>query len=1024
MIVGLLQLSDIHIEAQNNSILSKHDKIPWALQEYIYQLDHLFIIITGDSAFSGREIEYLQVMQMIDNIKKDILSIKRIELSILIIPGNHDCFLPELPVRSILIKNIQSGMSSITKDEISILTDPQKEFFEYLKCYEETSALIFDELLLKTYSFELNGKKIVFNCFNSSWISERKETPGTLYFPVERYTEHLSKVEGDLIISAIHHPNNWYIPENGRALRSVLEKYSDLILTGHEHVATAKKIENFDGERVQYIEGGVLQETGVEHISNFNFILFDLEEELQKITRFTWNEDYYSNSYASGWMNYYHANSARSTHFILSDNYQAKLDDPEINLKHPRKAKVILGDIYIYPDAKIVISDEKTSKFEQIINLEKITLDCKLNVIVFGSERSGKTSLCKMIYSHFYNKGYVPVYINAVDIKARSLEDFNKTVYKNFSIQYSKEMIERYKQLDHKKKILIIDDMEKFKQPSEVMSRLLKQIKEVYPNLIITGSEMLKFSNIIEISEEKNEVFEQFEKYEILQFGHYQRSKLIDKWNNIGNSALSEVDLLEKNDRITADINTVIGNNFVPSFPFFLLIIIQTAESDIPHSYKDSAYGYYYELLITQSFINIDIQPKELDAYYTYISELAYYVYKNEVYEISDTELWRFNNYLCQKYDLDHEYERTVTRLVDSSILEKLGDYYRFKLNYIYYYFVAKYLSSRITNPDIRAIIKDMCLHLHIEENANIIMFLTHLSKDPYILDSLYEKALEIFDEFTPTKLEDDIGSLNTLVSEIPKLVYRNIEVKKHREERLIAKDEADLGRRESAITSHYRRRKNKDSVMDVVTKLNVAFKTIELLGQILKNYYGSIEAEQKYILTEEVYMIGLRTLNSFLSLITDNVENVAINLQKIIEKQETNESHHDSKLAGKLLFNICCVLSYQIFIKIAESVGSKNMRNTFSQITENNKFTSIRLIEIAIKLDQLRSLPYPDIKLLKEDVEKNVMALSILKLLVINHLYMYDTNRIDKQRICDLLGIPIDKQITIDLTSSRKKDR
>lgn len=70
MIVGLLQLSDIHIEAQNNSILSKHDKIPWALQEYIYQLDHLFIIITGDSAFSGREIEYLQVMQMIDNIKK------------------------------------------------------------------------------------------------------------------------------------------------------------------------------------------------------------------------------------------------------------------------------------------------------------------------------------------------------------------------------------------------------------------------------------------------------------------------------------------------------------------------------------------------------------------------------------------------------------------------------------------------------------------------------------------------------------------------------------------------------------------------------------------------------------------------------------------------------------------------------------------------------------------------------------------------------------------------------------------
>lgn len=1025
MVIGLLQLSDIHITDKHNSIFDKHHKISSSIQEYIYQLDYLFIFITGDSAFSGKESEYIKVMQLIEEIRIDIFSIKKIEISILIIPGNHDCYLPDLPVRNILIKNIQSGQSNISDDEIIILTEPQAKYFEYLKYYEETSALLFDDLLLKAYSFDLFGKKIIFNCLNSSWISERKETPGTLYYPIEKYTEQLSKHKGDLIISAIHHPNNWYNPENGRTLRNALEKYSDLILTGHEHVSTAKKIEDINGERVQYIEGGVLQETGFDEISEYNFILFNLVEETQKITRYTWAKEYYTNNFESEWIKYSHSNLLNSSTFILSDSYQVKLNDPDINLKHPRKAKIMLSDIYIYPDAKKVLSEEKASKLEQIINLEKITTYSKLKIIIFGAERSGKTTFSKMIFSHYYNRGYVPVYINAVDIKAKSLDDFNKIVYRNFSMQYSKELLEKYKQLEHEKKILIIDDMEKFKQQSDVMSKLLNQIKEVYPNLVITGSEMLKFSSIIGDSDEENEVFEQFEKYEILQFGHFKRSKLIDKWNKIGNSGLSEAELLEKHDRISADINTVIGNNFVPSYPFFLLIIIQSAESDIPHTSKDSAYGYYYELLITQSFINIDIQPKELDAYYTYISELAYHFYKSEIYEISDYDLRKFNRYLCDKYDLDHEYEKTLCRLIDSSILERLGDFYRFKLNYVYYYFVAKYLSIKITSTEIRTIVKEMCTNLHLEENSNIIMFLTHLSKDPYILDCLYGKALEIFKEFTPTKLEGDIVSLNTLVSDIPKIVYHNIEVKRHREERLLAKDEADFGRKEAAATNQIPRRKNKDnSVLDVVTKLNVAFKTIELLGQILKNYYGSIEADQKYILAEEAYMIGLRTLNSFMSLITDNVDNVASNLQRIIEKQETNDNQQDSKLASKLLFSLCCAISYQTIIKIAESVGSKNMRNTFNQITEQNKFTSVRLIEIAIKLDQLRSLPYPDIKTLKEDVEKNVMALSILKLLVINHLYMYDTNRIDKQRICELLGIPIDKQIAIDLTSTRKKDR
>ncbi|OMF28478.1 metallophosphoesterase [Paenibacillus peoriae] len=1028
MNVGILQLSDIHMELNNNSILLKYEKIPRAIQEHIFELDHLFLTITGDSAYSGKEEEYIQVIEMLEGIKEKIQTIKNIDITFIIIPGNHDCNfkLGNPSVRNALIENIQEGSKLDDQGIIDELVKPQEKYFDYLKYFEPSTNIIYDDKLLKSYLFSMNGHNIIFNCLNSSWISVLREKPGGLFYPIEKYREHLSSLKGELVVSAIHHPRNWYYPENSRILNNFLEKYSDLILTGHEHVSTVRKIDDFEGGTTQHIEGGVLQETGVTTTSEFNFIIFNLVGKIQKIIRYSWNEDYYSSIFETEWLAYSRSASLTNSAYLLSVEFSNLLNDPGINIKHPRKTKVLLEDIYLFPDAKKVLVDENTDKKAQIINLDKITTYYEnFKIFIFGAERSGKSAFCKMVFNHFYNRGYVPVYLNAVDIKGTSITEFNKLLYKRFSFQYSDEMLEKYRQLEQKKKIIIIDDLHKCKQNNDLVLELLSNLLVVYPNIIVTGNEMLKFSNLLSDGEFQNDSMDNFEKYEIIQFGHLKRSQLVDKWNRIGQVNLSENEILEKHDLMVADINTVIGNNFVPSYPFFLLILLQTAESGLPHNNKDSAYGYYYELLITQSFMNINMQHNEIDAYYTYIAELAYEFFNKDIYEFSKLEFIDFNDYMSKKYGLNHDLERTLKRLVNSSIIELYSGTYRFKYSYIYYYFVAKYFSMKITDEKIRNIIAEMCRNLHIEEYANILMFLTHLSKDPFILDSLYVQAQEVFKEFDPTKLDNDIELLNKLAVEIPRIVYQSIEVKKHREEKLIAKDEVERSMQETAVTAREPRSRRKDSVMDVVSRLNVAFKTIEILGQILRNYYGSIEATEKNQLATETYMIGLRTLNSFLSLISDNVANIASKIQRMIERQETNPNKPEiEKLARKILFDLCCAISYQAIIKVAESVGSKELYLTYRQITNQNPFTSVKLIEISIKLDQLRTLPFNDIKTLKESIEDNVMAMSILRVLVINHLYMYDTNYTEKQRICSLLNIPIGKQLSIDLTSTQKKNR
>ncbi|QHT59353.1 metallophosphoesterase [Paenibacillus lycopersici] len=1029
MKIGILQLSDIHMAIEENSVLTKHEKIHSAIQEYIFEIDHLFLMVTGDSAYSGQYEEYIKTIEMLEGISSNISRVKKIGISFIIIPGNHDCDFKagKPPIRDMVINNIQNGkVSSFDEYIIDELLAPQEQYINYLQYFEPTENKIYDNKLFKSYLFNLGSFNIIFNCFNSSWISMLKEKPGSLYFPIEKFKEYLSLSKGDLVISTIHHPLNWYFPENSRVIGETLEACSDFILTGHEHVSTASKVEDFSGNITQYIEGGVLQESNTPVVSQFNLLIFNLASKHQKFVRYSWNESYYSNVFETDWVAYQRFVSLNKSVFVLSNEFNSYLNDPGITIRHPRKPIVSLEDIYLYPDARLVEINEKAGKVDQIVNLQKVTSSSEdIKLFIFGSERSGKTAFCKTIYRHYHNNGLVPVYINALEIKSNTLSDFNKVVYKNYIYQYSDSTLERYKQLEHFKKIIIIDDLEKSKLNSKSVSELISNIMVMYPNLILTGNEMMKYSDLIEDEKDEEDFLDKFEKFEILQFGHLKRSQLVNKWNSLGQVInISEAELMEKHDKMIADINIVIGNNFVPSFPFFLLILLQTAESGMPHNNKDSAYGYYYELLITQSFININMQHKEIDAYYTYISELAYYFFDKDIYEFSYFEFEQFNGGICQKYDLTNDFERTLKRLINSSIIESRNNSYSFKYSYIYYYFVAKYFSVKITEEKIRDKIAEMCSNVHIEEYANILMFLTHLSKDPFILYEIHKQAQKIFDECSPTTLENDIVALNNLAIELPKIVYHNIEVKKHREEQLIAKDEMERGHQQVAVTKR-EQDASRNSAMDVAAKLNVAFKTIEILGQILRNYYGSIEATEKYFLAEESYMVGLRTLNSFLSVISDNVNNIANKIQKFIEQQEGDHNKAEiQKKAGKLLFNLCCAISYHTIIKVSESIGSKDLYSTYQKITEQHNSVAVRLIEISIKLDQSRSLPYNDIKALKEYTSDNVLATSLLKVLVINHLYMFDTDRIEKQKICSLLDIPMSKQLAIDLVSTQKKDR
>lgn len=86
-----IQLSDIHFRVDENSVLKKEEKLFEAIRNSTFEYDVVFLLITGDTAFSGKAVEYKIAEDFLKNLKSKLESYSKKNVNIIVIPGNHDC---------------------------------------------------------------------------------------------------------------------------------------------------------------------------------------------------------------------------------------------------------------------------------------------------------------------------------------------------------------------------------------------------------------------------------------------------------------------------------------------------------------------------------------------------------------------------------------------------------------------------------------------------------------------------------------------------------------------------------------------------------------------------------------------------------------------------------------------------------------------------------------------------------------------------------------------------------------------
>lgn len=304
MSLRLLHFSDIHFYNYKDARWNKDREIQneiiqdlsRVLKDDSTPIDH--ILICGDIAFSGKDEEYEDASQWINDI---CLKTGCENQNIFLVPGNHDINRSQI---GLACNNLRSQLRNqsidkydnlleeawLRKEDKEVLLSPLVPYYKFAKKYQiERDHICCDKILYidKVYKLKIRG-------INSALLSYIPELEHKLDHDMknlcigEVQALITTNEENVIHLSMCHHPIQWL--KDGETIKKLLDSRVSIQLFGHEHNAKTECENN-----ILKIYSGAMQPSRREHPYEpvYNIIDISIDNERLKvaINSRRWNID-------------------------------------------------------------------------------------------------------------------------------------------------------------------------------------------------------------------------------------------------------------------------------------------------------------------------------------------------------------------------------------------------------------------------------------------------------------------------------------------------------------------------------------------------------------------------------------------------------------------------------------------------------------------------------------------------------------------------------------------------------------
>ncbi len=997
--IFVVHISDIHFG--NQAVVHGAAEVVAAMRGLVDRPEHVFLALAGDIAYSGQASEYLLAEQYFAVVRDLVATEFGCPCDIISCPGNHDCYFPpDSTARDIIVEKIQGDPKASATDSVrTICLSVQAEFRQWADRMEGPQL----RELAWTHSFRTaSGGTVEFRVLNSAWMSTLNEQQGKLHFP----TSEVPALENSgLRITVMHHPHPWLNSTSGRALRGAIETTSDIILTGHEHDVDSYKVVRDATQATEYIEGGAF---GARESVNSEFAVVTVDTGAgQYCTHgFSWQGDRYVESKnAEHWQKYTSALTGTPREHALAEDTLRYLLDPGLQLTHRAKT-VTLEDLFVAPDLKTYAKSDRadlssTGTIASEQTTAKILEDRR--VLLFGENQSGKTALAKTLYLEAIRQGALPVMLTSGEHISADPKKLKRGIDAAVKEQYATLTPEQYWQAETDSRMAILDDVSDSNLNSTGLSQVAAWLSSRFGRVVVIGGELTQVEAMV-AAPDASDGFAEFSRYEIRPFGYVLRDVLISKWVCLGRAHSASQEDLEHNVRSAAAlIDSVLGDSLVPAYPMHILVILQQLEANRPLNTSLGSYGYFYEMILTSAFAANAGPMGDVDTNYTFLSELAWRMFELGVSELDEETLQRLAESHVIEYGLTVAPADLVSGIVRSRVLVCYFGTYRFIYQCFLHYFVARFIRDNSDDKKCKDAMSRAILELHREDHANVVIFSTYLMKDKDVIKEILAATRKLFEGIESCDLSTHVQFLDRLQQGVPEIVLPDVNAGEAKRARLRELDE--LKEKGSAKDRAPSRAEAED--LERLLTINRAMKTLQVLGQVLRNFSGSFKAELKAEIAGECIDLGLRMLNCFYGALDRHLDASVTALANLFDRDlEGVPDNRRVKAARELVFFVTEVMCFSTLRRISTAVGSEQLLRTYDDIERDNNNRATRFVQLMLRLDHCRRFPADRVKSLYKEVKNDVFGVTLLRLIVSEHLRYFPRPIRTRQSICSHIGI------------------
>ena len=439
----------------------------------------------------------------------------------------------------------------------------------------------------------------------------------------------------------------------------------------------------------------------------------------------------------------------------------------------------------------------------------------------------------------------------------------------------------------------------------------------------------------------------QFRVVEILPLTHSKQEQLIRR-------RLTLADRRDMNvtdgriDQIENQVNAVIiGNKVVPRYPFYVLSILQTYEAFMPTNLSVTSHGHCYHVLIIAHLLKAGISRSddEIDSCLNFCEHLAFHTHQAHGAGGGDGSD-AFEKFVA-KYKISYVLkESTLSRLCDSEYGVVVRDRGGFRSTYMHYFFLGRFLARR--SSEHRSVIDRMLERTYVKSNCLTLIFIVHHTNDDTIVEDIVLRNMCTLEGVAPSTLgRDEARVFEDIVTAIPKDVTSRDTVAEEREKARRQRDRNEIaGAREE------------EEPVGVVNDVYRILKNNEILGQVLRNKYGSLQRDTIADIVEAIADGGLRLVRLLVGS-QEEMNRMAVLVHK---RKPALELERVKKAIRMLSF----VGTMGIVEMVVEALNKPEIRDIVEEVVDSKGTAAYDLIGYFLRLDTADELTTDDHKRLK----------------------------------------------------------